>query len=225
MEVPQPLPTGAELRLTGPSGPDTVLCLGGGSAAELPGTWSPGIEWLVRRLARRLPGLRFAELRYRTKNWYRFDSCVADARAALDALVAEGATRVCLVGFSLGGGVAAAIAGDAHVVQMVGLAPWFPPPVGLGGLRGRRVRILHGTLDGVLPGVPGVRPGHSAQAAGHMRALGIDVRRTLLRGAVHGLAARPLGVLVPLPRARAWSAGVQAEIAHFAAPRTAGATA
>ena len=59
------LPTGAEIRSTGAPGWFAVVCANGGRAAEVPGTWSASIEWLVRGLAPRFPELRFVELRAR----------------------------------------------------------------------------------------------------------------------------------------------------------------
>ena len=58
------LPTGAEMRLTG-DGATAVVCVNGGQAGEVGGSWSASIEWLVRRLAPRFRQLVFAEVRYR----------------------------------------------------------------------------------------------------------------------------------------------------------------
>ena len=82
------LSTGAEMRVTG-RGRDVVVCVNGGQAGELEGTWSASLEWLVRRLAPRLPHLRFAEVRYRVKSWRQLDRCVDDARAAICASAAS----------------------------------------------------------------------------------------------------------------------------------------
>ena len=94
------LSTGAELRITGPIGAHAaVVCVNGGQANEVEGTWSASLEWLVGRLAPRFPGLAFAEVRYRVKSWKRLDWCVEDARAAI-ATTAAG--RTLLVGYSMG---------------------------------------------------------------------------------------------------------------------------
>lgn len=211
------LPTGAALRTTGDTGAPTVLCLNGGSGGPVPGDWSPSMELLVDRLAPRFPGLAFTEVRYRIKSWRALGSCIADGRAALDAVAAAGAPAVCLLGFSMGGAVAVAIADHPCVRQVVGLAPWVPDELDLGALRGRRVRVLHGSVDGFLPGIPGVSPRHSRAAVARMRAHGLDAAHTTLRGAVHGIALRPFGVLTPLPRAGAWTRGVARELGVFAA--------
>ena len=101
------LSSGADVRLRNGSAPIAALFVNGGSARSLPGTWSATSELLVNDLAPRFPGVAFAELRYRLKSWGALDSCMADARAALDLLA-----RPCLlVGFSMGGAVSIGVAG------------------------------------------------------------------------------------------------------------------
>jgi pimeloyl-ACP methyl ester carboxylesterase len=207
------LPTGAELRVSGPAGADAVLCVNGGQRAAVEGTWSASLEWLVGRLAPRFPALRFAELRYRIKSWEHLDSCVDDARAALREL---GAPRVLLVGFSMGGAVSSVVADESSVRGVVGIAPWLPRQLPLEALAGKRLRVIHGSLDRTLPGIPGVSP--ESSRAGFERALraGAHGEYSLLRGAVHGLALRaPWGEPVPLPRARRWASLVADEVARF----------
>jgi dienelactone hydrolase len=190
-----------------------VLCLNGGQRAAVEGTWSATLEWLVRRLAPRFAGLRFAELRYRVKSWEQLDSCIDDARAALRELAAE---RTLLVGFSMGGAVSSVAAGEQSVQAVVGLAPWLPHQLQLDALKGKRLRVIHGSLDRALPGIPGVSP--ESSRAGFERALlaGAHGDYTLLRGAVHGLALRaPWGRPVPLPRADDWARLVAEEVSRF----------
>jgi pimeloyl-ACP methyl ester carboxylesterase len=207
------LPTGAELRLTGPrtDGP-AVVCMNGGQASEVEGTWSASLEWLVARLAPAFPGLAFGEVRYRIKSWKKLDSCVEDGRAAIEAV---GAARTLLIGFSMGGAVASRVAADSSVETVVGLAPWFPDRVPLDALRGRRLRVLHGSLDRWLPGIPGVSPASSRRGFERAAALGVDGEYTLIPGALHGLAVRAGGRLVPLPRARTWARLVADELRRF----------
>jgi dienelactone hydrolase len=190
-----------------------VLCVNGGQRAEVAGTWSASLEWLVGRLAPRFAGLRFAELRYRIKSWERLDACFADTRAALQEL---GSDRALLVGFSMGGAVSSMVADDPSVWGVVGIAPWLPHQLPLAALAGKRLRVVHGSLDRALPGIPGVSP--ESSRAGFERALreGAHGEYTLLRGAVHGLALRaPWGRPVPLPRAHAWARLVADEVARF----------
>src|SRR6476619_2398190 len=147
------LATGAELRVTGSVGERAVVCVNGGQQREVEGTWSASVEWLVRQLTPRLPELAFAEVRYRVKSWRRLESCVEDARAAIRA---AGAHRTLLLGFSMGGAVAISAADEPSVEQVLGLAPWIPDRLAPDPLRGRRLDVLHGSLDSWLPGIPGV---------------------------------------------------------------------
>jgi dienelactone hydrolase len=210
------LRTGAELRTSGLAGAAAaVVCIDGGRRGEVEGTWSASLEWLVRRLAPQFPDLAFGEVRYRIKSWQRLDWCVEDARAAIDALQAE---RVLLLGFSMGGAVAVRAAEDPRVTTVLGLAPWFPDRLSLDALRGRRLRVLHGSLDRSLPGIPGVSPASSRRGFERARALGVEGEYTLIPGAVHGVALRAhWGKAVPLPRAHTWARLAAGELRRFQA--------
>ncbi len=204
--------TGAEMRVSG-SGADIVLCVNGGGSAEVEGTWSASVEWLVERLTSRFPDVRFAEVRYRIKSWRRLDLCVADGQAALDALVPE---RTLMLGFSMGGSVSVSLAKRDGITGLVGLAPWLPEQLDLAPLDGKRLAILHGSLDSPLPGIPGVTAKSSRRAYERAVARGIDASYTLVRGALHGVAVRsPLGSTIPLPRAGAWLENVANEVERF----------
>jgi dienelactone hydrolase len=208
------LRSGAELRVTGPTTAQlAVVGVNGGQAGEVEGTWSASIEWLVQRLAPRFPHLTFGEVKYRIKSWNRLDSCIEDARAAIEAIAAP---RTLLLGFSMGGAVAVGSARDPGVETVLGLAPWFPDRLSLEPLRGRRLRVLHGSLDRGLPGVPGVSPASSRRAFERARALGVEGEYTIIPGALHGVALRaPWGPALPLPRAHTWTELVADELARF----------
>ena len=209
------LSTGAELRLTGSVGDCAVICMNGGQSREVEGTWSASVEWLVRTLAPRLPELAFAEVRYRVKSWRRLESCVEDARAAVDEV---GASRVVLLGFSMGGAVCVAIADEPAVREVIGLAPWIPDQLDVTTLRRKRLTVIHGALDRWIPGIPGVSASHSRTGFDRARERGAEGRYELIPGAVHGIALRsPWGRLVPLPRADRWAALVEEELRRFAA--------
>jgi pimeloyl-ACP methyl ester carboxylesterase len=204
------LPTGAEMRLTG-DGTVAIVCVNGGQAAEVEGTWSASLEWLVGRLAPRFRHLLFAEVRYRVKSWRRLEACVEDARAAVDAL---GADRALLLGYSMGGAVAISAADRPAVERVLGLAPWIPDSLSLEPLRGKRLDVLHGSLDRRLPGVPGVSPASSRRGFERARGLEAAGRYELIPGALHGIALRAhRGRPVPLPRAAAWERCVAAQLA------------
>jgi pimeloyl-ACP methyl ester carboxylesterase len=211
------LPSGAELRMTGPAAPAAaVVCVNGGQGSEVEGTWSASLEWLVQRLAPSFPELGFAEVRYRIKSWNRLDWCIADAREAVDEVAAP---RTLLLGFSMGGIVSSQIAADPSVETVVGLAPWFPDRLSLEPLRGKRLRVLHGSLDRALPGIPGVSPVSSRRGFDRAVALGAEGEYTIIRGAVHGVALRAhWGRPLPLPRARTWARLVADELRRFQAP-------
>jgi pimeloyl-ACP methyl ester carboxylesterase len=213
------LSTGAETRVTGPTTDCAVVCVNGGQAREVEGTWSASVEWLVRTLAPRLPEVGFAEVRYRVKSWRRLESCVDDARAAVDEL---GAPRVALLGFSMGGAVSVAIAGEPRVREVIGLAPWIPDQLDVSTLRGKRLTVFHGALDRWLPGVPGVSASHSRKGFDRARERGADGRYVLIPGAVHGVALRsPWGKLVTLPKADRWAELVEEELRRFVSSRQA----
>lgn len=210
------LASGAAARWTGAPGRVAVVCVNGGTAAAVPGTWSASLEWLVGRLAARLPELAFLEVRYRVKSWRQLESCVEDARAALAAAREAGAQEIALLGFSMGGAVAVRVAADPAVTTVLGLAPWLHPELDLTPLRGRRLAIFHGELDRGLPGIPGVSPELSLRAAQRARALGIDTARTTIPGALHPIALRaPWGTPVPLPRGGRWVELTAAELGRL----------
>ena len=201
------LATGAEMRVTGLEARPTVVCVNGGQAARVPGTWSASLEWLVRHIAPHFPAIAFLEVRYRVKSWHALDLCEEDTRAAV---AAAGAPRTLLLGFSMGGAVAVRSANAPGVEGVLGLAPWLPDRLELDALEGKRLDVLHGSLDRWLPGIPGVSPSSSRKGFDRARRLGIDGTYRLIPGALHGIALRARSGLVPLPGARRW-AGLVAE--------------
>ena len=212
------LATGAEMRVTGPTAGCAVVCLSGGQAREVEGTWGASLEWLVQRLARRLPELGFAEVRYRVKSWRRLELCVDDARAAIDELAAP---RTVLLGFSMGGAVSVALANEPTVEEVIGLAPWIPDQLDVSTLRGKRLAVFHGALDTSLPGIPGVSACHSRKGYDRARERGAEGRYVLIPGGFHGIALRsPWGKLVPLPKAGRWAELVEEELRPFVSSRS-----
>jgi predicted esterase len=201
----EPLSSGAELRLRNEDAPTAVVLVNGGSARALPGTWNATSELLATELAPRFPDLAFAEMRYRVKTWNEFDSCLADARAALDRV----ARPSLLVGFSMGGAVSIGVAAHSAATGVLGLAPWIPDRLSLEGLRGKRLDVLHGSWDRYLPGIPGVSAASSRHGFERARALGIEGTYTLIQRGLHGAALRRgSGAIIRLPRAGAWIDGV-----------------
>lgn len=207
------LATGAELRRTNPDAPHVAVLLNGGTARPVPGTWSSTSELLATRLAGRHPGWELVEVRYRVKSWKELESCEADGRAVVEAVAGSSRRHVLLIGFSMGGAVSILVAGHPAVRGVLGLAPWIPDALPLDGLRGKRLDVLHGSLDRWLPGVPGVSPSVSRRGFERAVAAGIQGTYTLIRGGLHGAAVRrPSGRLQPLPRAGAWVDSVGAAL-------------
>jgi pimeloyl-ACP methyl ester carboxylesterase len=209
---PVGLPTGAEIRIANDTAPLAVVLVNGGSARAVPGTWSATSELLTTELAPRCPGLAFAEVRYRIKTWNELDSCLADARAALDLVDRP----TLLVGFSMGGAVSIGVSAHPSVVGVLGLAPWIPERLPLDGLVGKRLDVLHGSWDRYLPGIPGVSATSSRRGFDRARALGIEGSYALIGRGLHGAAVRRRsGALLRLPRAQAWVDGVGERLAYF----------
>jgi pimeloyl-ACP methyl ester carboxylesterase len=209
------LSSGAEARWTNQGGRRAVVCVNGGTAAEVPGTWSASVEWLVETLAPRFPELSFLEVRYRVKSWRRLETCVEDARAAIAAAEAG---ELALLGFSMGGAVSVRVAGDPRVSTVIALAPWLYDQLDVAPLDGRRLAILHGSLDRGQPGVPGVAPELSRRAEERARERGVDASRTIIPGAIHPIALRaPWGRTIPMPRAGRWAELVGDELERFCA--------
>jgi dienelactone hydrolase len=210
------LSSGAEARLTNGIRPATVVLVNGGRSAEVPGTWSASLEWLVRRVSPRFPALGFLEVRYRVKSWRRLELCIEDTRAAVEAAVAGGARACALVGFSMGGAASVGAADHPAVRTVIGLAPWLPEALPLDTLAGRRLAIVHGALDRSVAGIPGVPPSTSRRAFERACAAGVgDADYTLVGGAGHAVALRAPWGLQPLPRARRWADLLARELRRF----------
>jgi dienelactone hydrolase len=198
------------------AGPRAVVCVNGGQRADVPGTWSATLEWLVRRLAPDLPGLAFVEVRYRIKSWQRLGECIEDCRAAIDLALANGAREVALLGFSMGGAVAIAAADTPAVTTVIGIAPWIPDRLDVATLVGKRIAIVHGSLDRWLPGIPGVSVKSSFRGYERIRARGVEATHTIVGGGLHGLAVRaPSGGTIGMPRAGRMARLVADELERF----------
>jgi dienelactone hydrolase len=211
------LASGGVLRLSRPlgkiAGEPIVLGLGGSVARPSEPRWSSSITWLLRRLEREAPGTVTAELRYHDRNWRAIAECLRDAREALAIMPAD--SQVVPIGFSMGGGIAIAIADDPRVTGLIGLAPWVPEQIPLGQLRGKRLALIHGSRDRSLPFLPGVPAEHSRRLLGRASDAGALASLTVVQGAIHGIAvSTPFGLL-PLPHARAWSAAAATQLSSL----------
>ncbi|MFI0826554.1 alpha/beta hydrolase [Streptomyces roseolus] len=156
---PRPEEAGRLLVRYGAEAPEAaVLLLHGGRAdglgapplLNLPALRMRPFAEAVRRAARRRPVL-VAEGRYRHRGWNgeRADAA-RDAETALAGLRTRfGEVPVVLVGHSMGGRAALAVAGDPAVRGVVALAPWCPPGEPVAHLAGRRIHLLHDETDRV----------------------------------------------------------------------------
>ena len=114
-------------------------------------SWQRGRR-LLRDIARPLngSGVGIALLRYRVKGWNAgpgVPSPVVDARWALDELQERHGLPVVIVGHSMGGRTAAAVADHPAVRGVVALAPWLPPGEPVAPLTGKVLRAAHGRMD------------------------------------------------------------------------------
>ncbi|MCW2971979.1 MAG: hypothetical protein JWN72_252 [Thermoleophilia bacterium] len=213
------LPEGGELRASGDAAATELVVLApGGTGGARAGRWSSNMAYLAPRLRRALGAdTRIVELRWGNSSWRTPRPAFADLGHALthEALTAPDDRRVVLVGFSMGGAACLANAAAPGVVGLVGIAPWLPGELPIAALRGRRLRIVHGTLDGELPLVPGLRSTSARSAVERARAAGVDASFTEVAGALHGLAL-PVGpLLAPMPRARSYAQRVTASVTEL----------
>ena len=206
------LPTGAEARIRNEDAARAAVLVNGGTAQRVAGTWSATSEWLAERLAPRFPDLAFCEVRYRLKSWKELDSCIADARSALEATDRP----AIFVGFSMGGAVAISSADDERVGAVLGLAPWIPPELALDPLAGERFDVVQGAWDRSVPGIPGVSPSHSRAGFARALAAGANGTYSLVPRGLHGVAVRSRrGGLVTLPGATRWLPPIAAALERF----------
>jgi predicted alpha/beta-hydrolase family hydrolase len=136
-----------------------VLMLHGGQADGLgdvddgSASWRRS-HWMMNQVAGRLnrAGADVWLLRYGVRGWNARrgspPSPVPDARWALDQVRRErGDVPVVLLGHSMGGRTAVAVADDPTVVGVVALAPWLPPGEPDVTLAGKRFSAAHGRSD------------------------------------------------------------------------------
>ena len=189
------------------------MFVNGGTAKAVPGTWSATSELLATELAPRFPELAFAEVRYRLKSWHALDSCMEDARAALERPRAPIAPRRLLDGRCRLDRRRSA-AGGRRGARPRALDPRPAPARRPSREAARRAPRRVGPLA----------PRHSRASARRARgrassarvALGVEGSYRLIPRGLHGAAVRRRsGALVRLPRAEAWVDGVGERLERF----------
>jgi len=143
--------------------------------------------FVARALRRRLgPDVEVRRIQYRVRGWNspRRDP-VRDAQAVLDDVRSRcDPERVVLVGHSMGGRVAAHLAGHGGVGAVVALAPWWHPDKGDLIPVGTRLLVVHGTADARTD--PGVSRIQTLRA----RDRGLDARWVGIDGVGHHMVRR-----------------------------------
>lgn len=205
----------ADLKWTSrPDAPTAVVLVlhGGQDASVRPARWtSPAVLRMVPiALAAARAGdgsFAVARLRYAVRGWNRSKaSPVADGRWALEQLTdAYPGLPVALVGHSMGGRVALALADDVRVTDVIGLAPWIVGTEGLRAHPAQRTLLVHGLADRTTSAEASRRIVESLQGRG-MRASFVgmtDTDHAMLRRAAtwHRLVGGYLrAALVPASR-------------------------
>ncbi len=132
-------------------------------------------------------GLAVALLRHLQRGWNGDQrSPVADARWALDEIRTRfGDVPVALIGHSMGGRTALAVADDPSVRTVVALAPWIEPGDSVEPVTGRNLLIVHGTNDRMT------NPGQSARFAEAAAGRAAHVSFVSVAGERHAMLRRP----------------------------------
>jgi len=164
--------------------------------------------------AGRQQGLAVWSLRNSVRGWNGPDmSPLQDARWALAQISSQYPdVPVFLVGHSMGGLTAVCAADHPQVEAVVALAPWLSPGTPVSGVAGRKVLIVHGTIDRVTSPSASLAFARRAapdaatmqyvalKGAGHFMLRKIRLWHTLSVGFVLKAFSESAGVEVALPR-------------------------
>ncbi|MBY6363665.1 alpha/beta hydrolase family protein [Rhodococcoides corynebacterioides] len=178
---------------TGSARPAVLLLHGGKVASHDPvRRWHLSYLRMVplARMLRRSVGSEadVVLLRCRYRGWNGAErSPVADAQWAIDEVLRgrHPSARVVLVGHSMGGRTAAAVAGHPAVAGVVALAPWWPNGTETDTMApGSRLLVVHGTRDRWTDATLS----HAATMRAERR--GVAARFVAMRGAGHFMLTR-----------------------------------
>lgn len=164
---------------------------GGSGSSHLPTQWVNlavvrmlPIAWGVARAGH--GSFAVVRLKFRMRGWNGAEaSPVADARWALDQIAETYPdVPIAVVGHSMGGRTALAVADDPRIVDVVGLAPWV---VGGDGVRthdGQKTLLIHGLGDRMTSAAA------SRQVVEALQARGLVASFVGLRSADHAMLRR-----------------------------------
>jgi alpha-beta hydrolase superfamily lysophospholipase len=164
--------------------------------------------------AGRKQGLAVWSLRNSVRGWNGADMTpLQDARWALEQISSRHpGVPVFLVGHSMGGLTAVCAADHPQVEAVVALAPWLSPGTPVSAVAGRKVLVVHGTIDRwTSPSASLTFARHAAgdaesmqyvalKGAGHFMFRKIRLWQTLSTGFVLKAFAESTGAAVSLPR-------------------------
>lgn len=131
-------------------------------------------------------GLAVWSLRNSVRGWNGEEmSPLQDARWALRQISEQHpGVPVYLLGHSMGGLTAVSAADNPQVDAVVALAPWLSPATPAGRVAGRKVLIVHGTLDRMTS------PSESLKFARRAAGVAASMQYVALRGAGHFMFRR-----------------------------------
>jgi pimeloyl-ACP methyl ester carboxylesterase len=185
---------GPELKwTTRPEAPSAVVLVlhGGTGRSHLPTSWLNlavirmlPIAWAVARAGR--GSFAVARLRFTVRGWNGAEqSPVADTRWALDELSATYPdVPIAIVGHSMGGRAALAVAGDPRVVDVVGLAPWVEGGEGGQAHDAQKTLVIHALTDRMTS------PAASRRLVEALQARGLVASFVGLRSGDHAMLRR-----------------------------------
>ena len=132
-------------------------------------------------------GLAVARLRFALRGWNgELRSPVGDARDALDRLAARHpGVPIAIVGHSMGGRTALAVADHPAVSTIVGLAPWIEASDGTSAVTGRQVLLVHGSADRITD------PRRSKRFVENVEGLASSASYISVSGDKHAMLRRP----------------------------------
>ncbi len=164
---------------------------GGTGSSHIPTQWVNlsvvrmlPIAWAIARAGQ--GSFAVVRLKFALRGWNGAEaSPVADARWALDQIAETYPdVPIAVVGHSMGGRTALAVANDPRIVDVVGLAPWVVGGDGVRAHDGQKTLLIHGLTDGMTSAAA------SRQVVEALQARGLTASFVGLRSADHAMLRR-----------------------------------